>query len=224
MTKPPAVSVIIRQAREAKGMSQSAVAKALNISRAAVSYWESGRAGVDKERVRPLATLLDIKDPMVLLGQPLAAVVASQTVAVVRATPLPPGDKGPGDFLLYMEDEVDRVTVPTHLTHRQHVYGFDMPDNSMEPRYHRGERIFADSAQLPADGDYCVVWLPASAAHPKRAQVRRFLFQVPGKGRQLQAYMLQRYGGKGGPSRYKVTADKIEALHRVIPTRELVAA
>jgi transcriptional regulator with XRE-family HTH domain len=49
----------LRQLRNAAGLSQSALAKALNVHKSTVSLWESGKRRLPIMHARPLAEALD---------------------------------------------------------------------------------------------------------------------------------------------------------------------
>ena len=55
--------------RKAAGLTQQQVAKALNISRPAVAFWETGREGSVKKHLAGLATLLGVSIETLLSGQ-----------------------------------------------------------------------------------------------------------------------------------------------------------
>jgi transcriptional regulator with XRE-family HTH domain len=57
MTSSPGLS--IKEAREAKGWTQQALARAARVTRLTVSYWENGRRTPRPKRWPTLARLLD---------------------------------------------------------------------------------------------------------------------------------------------------------------------
>lgn len=68
MARPPArgapraaasIGQKIRQVREARGLSQGALAEALGVTQTAVSYWESGRRSPDVDDLIEIAEVLD---------------------------------------------------------------------------------------------------------------------------------------------------------------------
>lgn len=52
----------LREARERKGLSQDYVANKLEVTQAAVSYWESGRVSPCKKYRRKLVQLLGVDE------------------------------------------------------------------------------------------------------------------------------------------------------------------
>lgn len=59
----------IRQAREAKGLSQAGVARAFKLTREAVSQWESGDTAPTLDRFEELADLLGVSGEWLLTGR-----------------------------------------------------------------------------------------------------------------------------------------------------------
>ena len=52
----------LRELREAKGLSQRAVAKGINVTPAAVAKWELGYTNPTVDNILAMATLLDIAE------------------------------------------------------------------------------------------------------------------------------------------------------------------
>ncbi len=56
----------IRDARKAKGLTQDALAEAMNVSRQAVSHWETNRTMPDAETLLRLSKVLEVGGQAVL--------------------------------------------------------------------------------------------------------------------------------------------------------------
>jgi transcriptional regulator with XRE-family HTH domain len=61
MSKPPTVADRLRQARAARGMSQSALAKGLKLTRGAVGQWETDVTSPNMDNLRSAAVLLQVE-------------------------------------------------------------------------------------------------------------------------------------------------------------------
>lgn len=77
MVSKTTMSERIKEAREKRGLSQSALAKQLGISRNAVSQWENGFSEPTPERLRELSTLLNVDLQWLGTGQRVKPVIVS---------------------------------------------------------------------------------------------------------------------------------------------------
>ena len=62
------VGARIREARQAMGLSQEALARAIGVSRSAVAQWETGRAGQVRANLARIASTLAVSMEYVLTG------------------------------------------------------------------------------------------------------------------------------------------------------------
>lgn len=56
----------LKAARKAKGMTQTEVAKAIGLTQNGYSYWENGKAKIDKDQLIKLATLFEVSTDYLL--------------------------------------------------------------------------------------------------------------------------------------------------------------
>ena len=82
----------LKQAREAKQMSQEALAEALGVSRTMVQKWERGECHPTVNRLQTIASALGVSQAMLLGESPVAA-------------PAPSAD----DRILHMESLIEEV-------------------------------------------------------------------------------------------------------------------
>ena len=80
----------IRAAREAKHLSQVALAQYFGISKSAVNQWESGKNIPDQRKIAALAEKLEL-DPALLVRLAGIPAAGGTPVAVMSPVPTPPG-------------------------------------------------------------------------------------------------------------------------------------
>ena len=68
MTDPVSIGQRIRDARQAKGMTQDQLAQAVDVSRSAVAQWETGRAGQITGNLTRIAQVLDVGVEFLMFG------------------------------------------------------------------------------------------------------------------------------------------------------------
>lgn len=73
LLSPHEVGQILLKARTAKGLTQYEVAERAGVAQSTYHYYETGRQGVPRERLVPLAAALDLRVEDLLLDQAPAA-------------------------------------------------------------------------------------------------------------------------------------------------------
>lgn len=66
LTKAVVLLNNLKAARKAKGMTQTEVAKAIGLTQNGYSYWENGKAKIDKDQLIKLATLFEVSTDYLL--------------------------------------------------------------------------------------------------------------------------------------------------------------
>ena len=56
----------LRQARKAKGLTQAEVAQKIGLTQNGYSYWENGKAKIDKDQLLKLAELFEVSTDYLL--------------------------------------------------------------------------------------------------------------------------------------------------------------
>lgn len=169
----------IKQKREQKGLSQAALAQALNVSQQAIQQVESGKASKPRY-LYELANLLETSYEWLLTGQdnaqyqqvfsPVATGAhnvqqpeVTEASAQIKILELVPG--GGLGCHSYTGKVSDMAMRPRSLDNAPKAYGLYVYDNRMAPRYHFGEIVYAHPGVPVSNGDYVVVHIKNKIRH-----------------------------------------------------------
>ena len=161
-----------RQAREAKHLTQAAVADALKISQSAVAQWESSRS------VPSAGLAARIKE---LLGVEIRSAEASQPPRVrkpLRQAHLPiVGLPAPGDEERIIVDGSTRgeIPAPPQLENVPGAKAAYVRGVLMEPRYYQGELIYLHPNRPPNPGDFVFVTVKEAGYPADIGYIRQYL-------------------------------------------------
>lgn len=165
----------IRARMDARGLDQSAVARALGIEPQSVQQWIAGQTAPRGYRIKDLAALLGI-EPWELLGGPDDARDnvsgrAGPRVPLGPATPMPRAHArlvpriawvraGPFDDIENAHDPAaaEQWDLPS-LSMSRGAYSLRVEGDSMEPEFPNGCIIFVEPQAHAEHGDYVVVKL-----------------------------------------------------------------
>ena len=152
----------LRAAREAKGMTQVALAAYFNISKSAVNQWESGKNIPDQRKIAALAEKLEL-DPALLVrlsGQPPGGVDGPQ--AVMSPIPNLPGrpdipvwasaQAGSDGAMVLVNDPIDWIRRSERMQGVQKPFAFYVIGTSMSPAIEHGDQVVVNPSLLPAIG------------------------------------------------------------------------
>jgi len=151
----------IRAAREAKGMTQVALAEYFGISKSAVNQWESGKNIPDQRKIAALAEKLEL-DPALLVR--LAGIPASGAAphAVMSPIPSPPGrpdipvwasaEAGSDGAMVLVNDPIDWIRRSERMQGVQKPFAFYVIGTSMSPAIEHGDQVVVNPSLLPAVG------------------------------------------------------------------------
>ena len=151
----------LRAAREAKGMTQVALAAYFNISKSAVNQWESGKNIPDQRKIAALAEKLEL-DPALLVR--LAGIPASgqSQQAVMSPVPSPPGrpdipvwasaEAGSDGAMVLVNDPIDWIRRSERMQGVQKPFAFYVIGTSMSPAIEHGDQVVVNPSLLPAVG------------------------------------------------------------------------
>lgn len=167
----------IRRAREARGLTQKAVADHFGIKPVSVTQWESGKSRPSIDKIRELAQLLAVNVEWLVDG------AGNPSPASIEPSPHPPGVR-PADVPLperqsmpanvpvlgnasggeksdfFLNGEiVDYVRRPPGIAHQTGVFALYVIGDSMAPKFEEGALIYAGSTKPAKIGDYVVVEL-----------------------------------------------------------------
>ena len=118
---------------------------------------------------------------------------------------------------LQLHTVVDYFVRPTVLQNRPDVYGFYVQGASMAPRFEEGEMGFVETKRPPRVGDDVIVQLRApidDGEEVTAALIKRLV-------RRSASYVeLEQFNPA---TTFRIEAEKVKAIHRVIPWRELLS-
>ena len=151
----------LRAAREAKGMTQVALAAYFNISKSAVNQWESGKNIPDQRKIAALAEKLEL-DPALLVR--LAGIPASGAAptAAMSPVPTPPGrpdipvwasaEAGSDGAMVLVNDPIDWIRRSERMQGVQKPFAFYVIGSSMSPAIEHGDQVVVNPSLLPTAG------------------------------------------------------------------------
>lgn len=118
---------------------------------------------------------------------------------------------------LHVHAIVDYFVRPTVLQNRPDVYGFYVQGSSMAPRFEEGDMGFVETKRPPRVGDDVIVQLRApidDSEEVTAALIKRLV-------RRSASYVeLEQFNPA---TTFRIEAEKVKAIHRVIPWRELLS-
>jgi transcriptional regulator with XRE-family HTH domain len=151
----------LRAAREAKGMTQVALAAYFNISKSAVNQWESGKNIPDQRKIAALAEKLEL-DPALLVRLAGIPAAGSTPAAVMSPVPSPPGrpdipvwasaEAGSDGAMVLVNDPIDWIRRSDRMQGVQKPFAFYVIGTSMSPAIEHGDQVVVNPSLLPAVG------------------------------------------------------------------------
>lgn len=234
----------LRKARKLKGLTLKDVARELGVSYPAVQQWETGKTAPSTENLIKVSRLLDIDplDPAIeaieqsdLLVRDLLATKPQEDLAPRGDVSAPvdvPGQwrfVGPRDVPLlgtavggteedgdfrFNGQRVDYAPRPPGIATKKDVYALWVVNDSMSPKYEQGERIYVDPHRIPAVGDYVVLDLKSKIeGESGPGYIKRLAKRTPTK------IVVKQFNPE---KELEFDIREVKALHRVIPTDELL--
>lgn len=150
----------LRQARKAKGLTQSEVAHAIGLTQNGYSYWENGKAKIDKDQLLKLAELFEVSTDY-LLGNTSTSYSKGVRIPVL-------GEVAAGIPIEAMEDIVDYEEIDAALAATGDFFGLRIKGSSMEPRIREGDVVIVRKQDDADTGDTAVVMVNGDSATVKR--------------------------------------------------------
>jgi len=151
----------LRAAREAKGMTQVALAAYFNISKSAVNQWESGKNIPDQRKIAALAEKLEL-DPALLVRLAGIPAAGGTPAAVMSPVPTPPGrpdipvwasaEAGSDGAMVLVNDPIDWIRRSERMQGVQKPFAFYVIGTSMSPAIEHGDQVVVNPSLLPAVG------------------------------------------------------------------------
>ena len=151
----------LRAAREARGMTQVALAAYFGISKSAVNQWESGKNIPDQRKIASLAEKLEL-DPALLVRLAGIPVPGAAPSAVMSPVPIPPGrpdipvwasaEAGSDGAMVLVNDPIDWIRRSERMQGVKSPFAFYVIGSSMSPAIEHGDQVVVNPSLLPAAG------------------------------------------------------------------------
>ncbi len=150
----------LRQARKAKGLTQAEVARTIGLTQNGYSYWENGKAKIDKDQLLKLAELFEVSTDY-LLGNTSKPNTKGVWIPVL-------GDVAAGIPIEAVEDIVDYEEIDAALAATGDFFGLRIKGSSMEPRIRDGDVVIVRKQDDADTGDTVVALVNGDSATVKR--------------------------------------------------------
>ena len=151
----------LRAAREARGMTQVALAAYFGISKSAVNQWESGKNIPDQRKIAALAEKLEL-DPALLVRLAGIPVPGAAPSAVMSPVPIPPGrpdipvwasaEAGSDGAMVLVNDPIDWIRRSERMNGVKGPFAFFVIGESMSPAIEHGDQVVVNPSLLPTAG------------------------------------------------------------------------
>lgn len=153
----------LKAARKAKGLTQTEVAQAIGLTQNGYSYWENGKAKIDKDQILKLAALFEVSVDYLLGNTELPA------SSGVRIPVL--GDVAAGIPIEAVTDIVDYEEIDATLARTGEFFGLRIKGASMEPRMREGDVVIVLRQETAETGDTVVVLVNGDSATVKKIKI-----------------------------------------------------
>lgn len=174
MLNPKDIGAIIRAAREAKGLSQAQLARAIGIKQQSLDSVENGKTARSKFMPEIVAELglapEDVGLPKETAEQ--GFIPASQILQPGRDFPIYSAvEGGPGE-IIRSTDPVDWYPRPSPVAHVKEAYGLFVIGESMVPEFDPGDIALINPILPPLPGKPCIFYTELHGE--ARATIKRF--------------------------------------------------
>lgn len=150
----------LKAARKAKGLTQTEVAHAIGLTQNGYSYWENGKAKIDKDQMLKLAALFEVSVDY-LLGNTDAPTSNGVRIPVL-------GDVAAGIPIEAVTDILDYEEIDAALARTGEFFGLRIKGASMEPRMREGDVVIVRQQETADTGDTVVVLVNGDSATVKK--------------------------------------------------------
>jgi len=130
----------------------------------------------------------------------------------VRGTALGGSDED-GDFRFTADNNLGHEPRPPGIMGKRDVYVVYVQNDSMDPKFEPGDRLYVDPHRPPRVMDYVVVELRSEDGESGRGYIKRLVKKTPTR------VVVEQFNPR---KEIEFTADEVKALHRVIPQDELL--
>jgi phage repressor protein C with HTH and peptisase S24 domain len=206
----------IKKAREEAKLSQAALAKEFNISRNAVSLWESDENAPTADKIGRIALLTGVSAEYLMSGKEHSFVQKPDIPSpfdMPRDVPVRGTATGGEDGAFVFESTIiDYVRRPPRLRGIAEAYALYVQGHSMSPWREPGSTIYVHPKQPVAIGDYVVVQI-GTAGRPTGAYIKRLVRRTATEIR------LKQYDP---PEEVSFATKRVISIHRVLDWSELM--
>ena len=151
----------LKDARKAKGLTQTEVAQYIGIGQGGYSYWESGRSKIDSHSLSRLAELFDVSVDYLLGNDDTPKKRSSVRIPVL-------GRVAAGIPIDAIEDVLDYEEIDQETASLGEFFGLRLIGASMEPRMREGDVVIVRKQDTAETGDTVVVLINGDSATVKR--------------------------------------------------------
>ena len=130
----------------------------------------------------------------------------------VRGTALG-GSEEDGDFRFTADANLGHEPRPPGIMGKKDIYVVYVQNDSMDPKFEPGDRLYVDPHRPPRTMDYVVVELHGEDGESGRGYIKRLLRKTPTR------VVLEQFNPR---KELEFSVDEVKALHRVIPQDELL--
>lgn len=232
----------IRARRKAVGLTQQGLAEAFGINRVSVTLWENNSTAPERDKIVPLAEILQCEPEWLLTGQGNAPEEAetgiTRRLRVVSANPKQkkpkpnasfpprwqqfPGDKsiplrghiaaGANGRFIMNGQDIAQVFCPPGLEGVEGAYAVQVDGRSGEPRFFHGETAWVNPHLKVRQGDDVIVQILGGDDDD---EVSSYLKRfVSRSGDTLRLY--QYNPGEGETHELEFPAEKVFSVHKVV--------
>lgn len=180
MIDPKEIGAIVREAREAKGLSQQDLARAIGIKQQSLDAVEKGRT--QRSKFLPeIAAELGIDPEQVGLPREPSTdsgmLTRSSLISAERDFPIYASvEGGPGEIIRSAE-AVDWYPRPAPVAHVREAYGLYVMGESMAPEFEPADIALVNPMLPPLPGKPCIFY--SERRGEARATIKRFLRSSP---------------------------------------------
>lgn len=151
----------IKELRTGLGIKQADLAKALKVSQATMSGYETGKYEPDLKTLKAIADYFAVSVDYVLGGNPMPAAIKGIRIPVYAAV-------AAGIPIEAIEDIVDYEEIDATLAATGDFFGLRIKGDSMEPRMREGDVVIVRKQEDADNGDIVIVLVNGNEATVKK--------------------------------------------------------
>lgn len=151
----------IKELRTGLGIKQADLAKALKVSQATMSGYETGKYEPDLKTLKAIADYFAVSVDFVLGGNPMLAAIKGIRVPVYAAV-------AAGIPIEAIEDIVDYEEIDAALAATGDFFGLRIKGDSMEPRMREGDVVIVRKQDDADTGDIAIILVNGNEATVKK--------------------------------------------------------